>query len=186
MCSKEEMLKEIKGKLNESGFLRTGDFIEALSDFITNEKFLLQNNLNERTLTAKLSCYIQNSFQDFDVDCEYNRMMDGKDYNTKKLGLENIEEMIIKANDTEQKTVFPDIIIHKRGDNSQNFVVIEAKKYSNTNNNSRKTDFDKLKAFTDKDKLNYQFGFFIEFDEESISCFKIYKNGSEVNDIKQK
>ena len=179
MCSKEKMLKEIKGKLNESGFPRTEGFIKALSDFITNEKFLLQNNLNERTLTAKLSCYIQNLFSDFNVDCEYNRMMDGKDYNTKKLGLEDIEERSIKANDTEQKTVFPDIIIHKRGDNSQNFVAIEAKKSSNRND--REIDFKKLRAFTDKDKLNYQFGFFIEFDEELISCFKIYKNGSEVN-----
>ncbi len=172
MHSKKGVLMEIKGKLDESGFPRTEDFIEALSNFITNEKFLLQNNLNERTLTAKLSCYIQNSFPDFDVDCEYNRMTDGKKYDTKKLDY-NPSKLRTRNNDP--NPVLPDIIIHKRGDNSQNFVVIEAKKYSNTDNNSRKTDFDKLKAFTDKDKLNYQFGFFIEFDEESISCFKIYK-----------
>lgn len=89
---------------------------------------MLSENLNERTITHKLAEYFQKYFQDYNVDCEYNRMMKGEEYITKKLNLK-IED--IKTNDTTQKTVFPDIIIHKRGNNSDNFMVIEVKKEEN-------------------------------------------------------
>ena len=72
------------------------------------DKYLLDNNLNERTITHKLATYLQEEFPDLNVDCEYNR-------------LENIVKTLrlprdrVNWDDTEAKTVFPDIIIHKRG-----------------------------------------------------------------------
>ncbi len=52
-------------------------------------------------------------------------------------------------------------------------MVIEIKKLEN--NRNRDFDFEKLKAFTSQ--LKYEFGFYLEFNENSISDFKIFKNG---------
>jgi len=38
------------------------------------DKYLLDNDLNERTITHKLATYLQEEFQEFNVDCEYNRL----------------------------------------------------------------------------------------------------------------
>lgn len=34
---------------------------------------LLENNVSERSIAHKLGCYLQLLFNDYDVDCEYNR-----------------------------------------------------------------------------------------------------------------
>ena len=63
-----------------------------------------------------------------------------------------------KNDDTNARTVFPDIIIHKR-DSRNNLIVIEAKKAASAKD--RECDIDKLKMFIDS--LEYKFGFFIDF-----------------------
>lgn len=65
-------------------------------------------------------CIYRNEFPDFDVDCEYNR--DG--VAPKKIGHLGLYP---DDDDTEAETVFPDIIVHRRG-TEQNYLVIEAKK----------------------------------------------------------
>ena len=66
------------------------------------------------------------------------------------------------SNDTEAITVFPDIIVHKRG-TDENLLVIEMKKTT-----SKKTDttydLGKLKAF--KSQLGYQFAIFIKLQTD--------------------
>ena len=51
-------------------------FVKILLDFLNKEKFLLENNLNERTITHKLAELLDIEFSklEYDVDCEYNRM----------------------------------------------------------------------------------------------------------------
>lgn len=151
-------------------FSRKNDFIKAISEFLLKESFLFSENLNERTLTHKLAEYIQKYFQDYHVDCEYNSMMLGEEYITKRLNL-NIEN--VNTDDITQKTVFPDIIIHKRGDNVDNLVVIEVKKKEN--NHSKEFDLKKLEAF--KRELNYTWAFYIEFDNLGIVEIKVVETG---------
>lgn len=43
-----------------------------MKSFYEKERYLLENNANERSLTHKLAEYLNLEFQDFDVDCEYN------------------------------------------------------------------------------------------------------------------
>jgi hypothetical protein len=95
------------------------------------------------------------------------------EYITKTLGL-TINE--ISSSDTTAKTVYPDIIIHKRGDNEENIIVIEIKK--NTNNESKEFDYDKLKAFTKQ--LEYEFGIYLEFDDSSVTEIKFFQDGVEM------
>jgi len=165
------------GKIPED-FERREDLTKAIREFLLKESFLLINNLNERTISHKLAEYLKKYFQDYNVDCEYNRMSkDDKNMNegyiTKKLHLD-IEE--IKTNSDKGQTVFPDIIIHRSGMNSKNFIVIEIKKKNN--NSTKKFDFKKLRAFTTE--LKYRYGIYLEFNKEDLSDIKFFQKGEEV------
>lgn len=118
------------------------------------DKQLLDINVNERTITHKLAEYLQQNFPEFNVDCEYNRFEDL----IKKLELPKDK---INWNDTEAKSVFPDIIVHKRGTQEYNLLVIEIKKSSNIN----LSDFDQMKLHIFRQEpYNYTFGLFLRID----------------------
>lgn len=125
---------------------------KAINKLKNNDSFLLQIDSNERTISHKLAEYLQQEFQDWNVDCEYNRKLES----FKRLELPKDK---INWDDTEAKTVFPDIIIHKRNTN-ENLLVIEMKKSSSSAD--RNFDKNKLKAFT-KGDYSYTLGLFIEF-----------------------
>lgn len=80
----------------------------ALDEFFEHEQYLIDVDANERSISHKIAEYIQPMFSDWNVDCEYNRNME----HPKILGIP-IEDT--KTDDTDGKTVYPDIIIHKRG-----------------------------------------------------------------------
>ncbi len=147
----------------------------AIGVLFKNDAFLLENDVNERSVSHKLAEYLQKQFPDWNVDCEYNRMKNqnnDEEYITKKLKL-SIED--IKSDDAHAKTVYPDIIIHKRG-TEHNLLVIEIKRYSN--NSSKEFDFQKLKAFTSE--LEYALGLYIEFNRINEPVLKWFKDGEEI------
>ena len=148
----------------------------ALSLLFKNDKLLIDNNTNERTIAHKLATYLQNEFSDYNVDFEYNR--DGDEI--KKIGIPKYRsnsENIINWDDIQQKTVFPDIIIHKRK-TKNNLVVIEVKK--STNKTDKEYDERKLKAFT-QEPYNYEVGFFILIDIKNCNyCYEIFKEGKKI------
>ncbi len=125
----------------------------AVRESLEENVILLQPDVNERSITNKIAEHLQFAFQKygFDVDCEYNR---GGHY-PKKLDLP-IDSVM--SDETEAKTVYPDIIVHRRGTN-QNLVVIEAKKSTNLEGN---LDTLKLKQF--KQKLGYSFCYRLVFE----------------------
>lgn len=166
------------------------EFVEAIKNFLDKEPFLLERNLNERTISFKFAEYLQKEYgEKYNVDCEYNRMPnDDKNmdegYITKRLHL-NIEE--IKTNNDKGQTVFPDIIIHKRGINDNNFLVIEIKLENNKDGrrrlngkeiSSKDFDIEKLKRFTTA--LEYEHGIYLEFDKDGLSNIKFFQNGEEI------
>jgi hypothetical protein len=166
------------------------EFVEAIKNFLAKEPFLLENNLNERTISFKLAEYLQKEYDGkYNVDCEYNRVskddknMD-KEYITKTLQLD-IEK--IKTNNDKGPTVFPDIIIHKRGSNKNNFLVIEIKLENNKDRwrklngkeiSSKDFDIEKLRKFTTE--LKYEHAIYLEFNKEGISDIKFFQKGEEV------
>jgi len=125
----------------------------ALDKFYHFDKYLLQNNVNEISITHKLACYLQDLFYNFNCDIEFNRNI----FDKKRL-----------YNDSLRK---PDIIIHKRGSNKFNYIAIEVKKTNNTNKN---TDFKKISAMLKEFK--YRYGIYIEFNVDNINQKNFIKN----------
>lgn len=126
---------------------------KALKQLLEKDIFLLQNNLNERTISHKLAEYLQDEFPDWNVDCEYNRKFE----KIKKLHPETI-----KSDDTDAKTVYPDIIIHHRN-TDDNLLIIEIKK--NASESDKQNDVDKITGFIEEYK--YSYGLFIDFITET-------------------
>jgi hypothetical protein len=124
----------------------------ALKDLFEKDSYLFCVDANERSLTHKLAVYLAAYFPDYDVDCEYNR--DGAVPKRLLACKQSIE-----SDDTNAITVYPDIIIHKRGPakDGSNFVVIEAKK------RGLPVDFDrgKLQAYKQNANLQYAHAFLI-------------------------
>ena len=130
---------------------------DAITKFEGKEKHLLKVNTNERSITHKLAEYLQVEFEGWNVDCEYNRIKDLP----KML---SISKQKIESDDEKATTVYPDIIVHKRG-KQENLLVIEAKKVP-CDSKDRDYDIRKLKAF--KEQLGYDFAVFLEIDGDKI------------------
>ena|SRR5690606_2798398 len=158
---------------------------DAIKQFQAEDSWLLDNNLSEQSMSHKLAEHIQKHFVEYnyDVDCEYNGDVDNES-GRKRISflLCRLAEIGLLSSPTGpledeliQRAVFPDIIVHKRGNNENNLLVIEVKKSSS----SVPFHFDQLKlqAYTsteNENHLNYQLGVFLELNEEccKISCYK--------------
>ncbi|MEW6325834.1 MAG: hypothetical protein AB1515_10670 [Nitrospirota bacterium] len=116
----------------------------AISELLDKDRYLLQHNLNERTISHRLASYMQSYFKGWDVDCEYNRDHD----DPKKIPLPRTK---VNSDDVDAKIVFPDIIVHHRG-RDNNLLVIELKK--STNRESTDSDLEKLRLI--KKTLKYK------------------------------
>jgi hypothetical protein len=131
--------------------------IQAFQELVATDPFLLINDVNERSLTHRLAIYLEKRFPGYHIDCEYNR--DGIGTRPKRISeIKNLNSFRgeITTDDDKGVTVFPDIIIHRRGEQS-GLVIIEAKK----SNSGPNDDKQKLKLY--KEDLGYPYAFFIIF-----------------------
>lgn len=150
----------------------------ALASFFDKEgeSLVVATDANERSITHKLAEYLNievkgSLFKDFDVDCEYNRIGKGDELATKRLQLKDYCRTYptdVKPEDKDGTTVYPDIIIHQRGErglstNLANLLIIEVKKSNNKNSKSRKFDHCKIEQYCKQ--INYQVGLFIDLGE---------------------
>lgn len=125
-------------------------FEKAVELFLAEQEELLQLNVNERAVGATLAhLYVREQFPDHRVDAEYNRV--GIDGSAKRLNLP-------PECGGENGRVFPDIIVHHRGINDENLLVVEIK--LTTNRQPRQCDMIKLEGY--RDQLHYQVGAFLE------------------------
>ncbi len=144
----------------------------AYKNLLKKDMHLLENDVNERSITHKLAEYLQSEFPEFHVDCEYNRnLSDPKHLDTWEKQISTLAQELEKANTSDKRrkyiervlneglTVYPDIIIHHRG-TTDNFVVIEAKKTTNNED-----DESKLRAY--KQDINYKYAYFVQFPIKS-------------------
>jgi hypothetical protein len=130
---------------------------EALRRLEANDRHLLENDLSERCIAARLAVYMQPAFDGWSVDVEYNRKGD----TPKRLGL---PRECLKKKDLEDEEnngdalVVPDVIVHRRGPEGPNLLVLELKK--TTNRVAR--DCDRLRVDAFRAQLGYTFGATIE------------------------
>jgi len=123
--------------------------LAAIGKLFKRDRALFKVNANERSITHRLGIYLQENFPNWDVDCEYNR----NGHEAKYL----IDKIVgIAPNDTHGKTVFPDIIVHKRK-TQRNKLIIEVKKTNNRQPNC--IDLEKLKGLAKR--LNYESALFL-------------------------
>jgi hypothetical protein len=129
----------------------------AFLRFVEMERQLLDAGTNERSMTHRFAIQIERLFRGYAVDCEYNR--DGRDPKR----LESFRRTV-RSDDTGGVTVYPDVIVHRRG-TPDNFVVIEAKTSASQEPCLRPArchcDRCKLRAY--KSDLRYAHAFFVLF-----------------------
>ncbi|WP_314642168.1 hypothetical protein [uncultured Veillonella sp.] len=138
---------------------------EALNNLYEKDQYLIcskgNNHVSERSITHKLGSYLTPLFEEYDVDCEYNRF----GYECK---------FIKKLN----RNVIPDIIIHKRG-KGNNFIAIEVKTWWNKSKVSE--DKRKLIELT-KSKYNYKYGISLIINKNRNKVSKvIFYKGKELD-----
>ena len=141
-----------------------GKVKDALQKFLENEGDLFEIGVNERSISHKVAEYLQYEFSDMKVDCEYNRH-----------GLSRDPKNLMG------KRVFPDIVVHRRGTDIENLLVIEVKKKGHSQN---ALDHDKWKLAEltkRKGKFGYQLGLLLEFHVKNKKIHNIifFKNGQE-------
>ena len=82
---------------------------DALKAFNENELFLIENDLSERCICAKFATYLERrlsetTYEDYDVDVEYNRGRRGNDSAAKMMS---------------GKKIVTDLIVHNREKNEE-------------------------------------------------------------------
>lgn len=154
---------------------------ESLEELLDKDEELLIHNANERSISHRLAMYLEQKVRDFetdyDVDVEYNRVI-GENGETedirdsKRVKYDEFSSECrgrkITDGDTNAQTVFPDIIVHRRGSNEYNLLVIEVKKTSSSY--SEKCDKEKIERY--RCDLGYENGLFLRLkvgDEPNIA-----------------
>ena len=127
----------------------------ALDKLYENDSYLIYNkpfsrrkngnhHVGERSIVFRLAHYMQNimdvtdAFKNYVLDCEYNR-----------------NGAHAKVLPSFPNGVYPDVIIHNRGNNNNNLLIMEVKTYWNSDNTQ---DVHKINEFLDE-KGEYHFSF---------------------------
>ncbi|MEQ3307324.1 hypothetical protein AAA294_07490 [Fusobacterium varium] len=144
--------------------------------------YLIKNDGSERAIAHRLALYMEDEFSEYDVDCEYNINIEHHS-GRKKIYLleEEVKKYKSKHKVIEDKevSILPDIIVHRRGENSKNILIIEIKKDTSTIDDEYDTF--KLKKFTDvydEDSLFYKLGCALKIltTAEDVN-FEFYEEG---------
>jgi len=165
--------------------------LNSLGYLLRFDHYLLENDINERSISHKLAEYLSFEFPNYNIDCEFNKVFKDPKIigifknliqdvsSTKEFMRDEINQLaqrevetgevlydlktkkLIEARNISIKRIYPDIIIHHRG-SSENLLVIELKKTTNKSESQRKWDEEKLKYVTTKPPFNYKFGAMIE------------------------
>ena len=152
---------------------------DALTDLYKKDLFLITQDVNERSISHKLACYLEEKISliesGWNIDCEYNRVGTSsleEGFVSKALDLPVHRDL--STNDTKGKTVFPDVIAHHRGGSgdSDNLLVIEIKK----NKNYDAYDFKKIEQYGLV--LGYRYGFYLNITDTKTTGYFWERDGN--------
>lgn len=165
---------------------------KALLELHHHDNHLLKNDGSERSIAHCLAVHLQKLFTAYHVDCEYNVNIEASN-NRKEIDLLSEELQQFRRSESNRNSyniederyysvsVYPDIIVHKRGRNDNNLVVFELKKSTSTVGDAY--DKLKLKKYTQDfpTSLKYKFGVFINIHTGLCHGYKfdvyIFENG---------
>jgi hypothetical protein len=149
------------------------DVIYALKKFGKLDVKLLEYSIDEYAFPHHIACYLEEKFSryGYDVDCEYNKV--GTEGQVKK---GNSQDRDISP--SKKKGLRPDIIIHQRGNERENnLLVIEIKKEENRNISR---DRKKLRDFTLQEggQLQYKYGLLLLISRKTFTVRgEFFENG---------
>jgi len=141
--------------------------IAALDVFYARETLLLERDVGERALTHRLAVHLEGEFRGWDVDCDYNRLGE------RRLLLP--KGTIVSTDDDIGKSVYPDIVIHRRTV-PENLLAIETRKVANYS--ALEHDRHKLRAMTDPHLwFAYGIGLLLILGRKRIASAEVYVGG---------
>ena len=141
--------------------------IAALEEFYARETHLLDKDLGERALTHRLAVHIEKQFGDWDVDCDYNRLGERR--------LRLPKGSIVSTDDDIGKSVYPDIVVHRRMV-PENLLAIEVRKAAN--HQPPEHDRHKLRAMTDPHLWHaYRAGVLLTLAKSHVAAPEVYIGG---------
>lgn len=139
----------------------------AIKSFNEKEQYLIENTLSERCICSRFALYITNElikqkYSGYVADVEYNRNAAKNGEQTdenKKIIYENDNKEIASVPTERPHLITVDLIVHKRGNSSNNLICIEMKK--STNKKGFQSDRVRLKYLTSHKDFRYQLGVMI-------------------------
>ncbi len=126
----------------------------ALEALLLNDRYLFEYDLHEQCIAGRLALYLQSVFPSHFVDVEYNRA----GLAPKRLGLS--DECANARDENDEALVVPDIIVHRRGRDGPNVLVMELKKTTNPDDGG--CDRQRVQAM--RVQLGYQYGVLVQLE----------------------
>lgn len=140
-------------------YLIDNTFLLSSSDNDRNEK----HYVGERAIVFRFAHYLQSLLESSErysayvVDCEYNR-----------------NKWDEKSTEHFPNGTFPDIIVHRRGTNKYNLLILEFKTYWNRDN---KRDIVKIKDFiSSTGEYHFKYGLAVTLEKERPDIFRVKEN----------
>lgn len=157
----------------------------SLSEFYKNDSALLdyksiKDTVAENCMVFRIGWYMLSKINDdqfyYDVslDCQYNRNFE----HPKGLFKQTEEGIRVKT-----KNAIPDLLLHKRGSNSDNLMVLEFKK-GKPSKDQMDIDAEKLCYYTSSEnEYKYLLGFAIWLYKKNKAAVKVFENGKEMGSL---
>ncbi len=123
---------------------------DALKNVVSEPYYEVVHSMHEVALCHRLAVHLENSdkFTGYSIDCEYNR-----------------DEQATKRN-LEREIFRPDIIVHIRGSNENNLIMIEAKKDTCR---SEEQAAEKKRLRRNANKYGYKYAFMVVFPQDNAT-----------------
>jgi len=141
--------------------------IKAIEEFYAREAWLFEKDLGERTLTHRLAVQLEKQFEGWDVDCDYNRLGERL--------LKLPHGSIVSTDDGLGKSIFPDIVVHRRAV-PENLLAVEVRKA--TNHQPVEHDHHKLGGLTDPNLwFAWRLGVLLVLAKGRVKSSDVYHGG---------
>ena len=134
---------------------------DALKEVVSEELYYeVAHDMHEVALCHRLAVHLEKSekFDGYLIDCDYNRSginVKRSERNVKKHPREKVKNCGFR----------PDIIVHKRGSDDDNLIMIEAKKASATRPQKKEA---KKRLRRHAKAYNYCYAFYVEFPKKCV------------------
>ncbi len=174
--------REVKAKLRR-----------AIQRLVIKDKILLHSNASERSICHRLAVYLESQFRGYCVDFEYD-LNDNQTFAENRLKEDYAWKVLLKdARESASggghcATIFPEIVIHKRGVPEESLLVVELKKTSHPRK-THEIDRSKIRGYLEHGRLGFQYGLLLVLRTGQqhpqggyVESYELYTRGKEEPD----